>query len=192
MALALVVLAIGSVLAGYVGVPHALGGHNQLAVWLEPSFAPPAGEVSAGAVEAGTAEAVEAEEEIALERTLMLVSSLIALAGIGLAVFLWLKRRDLAERFARGYAGLHRLLLNKYYVDEIYDAVIVRPLVALSREGLWRGFDVKVVDGAVNGTAAIVDGCSWVLRRVQTGSVLTYAGSVILGAVLILGYYLWR
>jgi NADH-quinone oxidoreductase subunit L len=174
------------VLAGYVGVPHALGGHNQLAVWLEPSFAPPAGEAVAGAA------AAEAEEEIALERTLMLVSSLIALAGIGLAVFLWLKRRDLPERFARGNPGLHRLLLNKYYVDEVYEAAVVQPIKATSQNVLWRGVDVGLVDGAVNGTASLVASSSWVLRRLQTGSVRTYAGSVIFGVVLVLSYYLWR
>ena len=76
-------------------------------------------------------------------------------------------------------------------MDEIYDAAIVHPTVVASREGLWRGFDVQVVDGAVNGTAAIVAGGAWMLRQLQTGSVRAYAGSIILGVVLILGYYLW-
>ena len=93
---------------------------------------------------------------------------------------------------ARSLSGLHRLLLNKYYVDEIYDATVVKPIKVVSTEGLWRGFDVKVVDGAVNGTAAIVDGGAAVLRRLQSGSVRTYAGSVLVGVVVILGYYLWR
>ena len=62
----------------------------------------------------------------------------------------------------------------------------------MSREGLWRGFDVKVIDGAVNGAGAIVDGGADVLRRLQTGSVRTYAGSLFVGVVVILGYYLWR
>jgi NADH-quinone oxidoreductase subunit L len=61
----------------------------------------------------------------------------------------------------------------------------------VSTEGLWRGFDVKVIDGAVNGTAAIIGAGAAVLRRVQTGSVRTYAGSLLAGVVLILGYYLW-
>jgi NADH-quinone oxidoreductase subunit L len=70
--------------------------------------------------------------------------------------------------------------------------VIVRPIRLLSEEGLWRGFDVKLVDGAVNGTATVVGGSASLLRRLQTGSVRTYAGSVLVGVVLILGYYLWR
>ena len=62
----------------------------------------------------------------------------------------------------------------------------------MSQEGLWRGVDVHVIDGAVNGAATIVDGGSSLLRRLQTGSVRAYAGSLFIGVVLILGYYLWR
>jgi NADH-quinone oxidoreductase subunit L len=184
MALVLIVLAIGSVLAGYIGIPHALGGHNALSAWLAPAFAAP------GTPEAG--EVVLSAEETALELTLMGVSSLIAFAGIGLAAFIWLKRRVIADRFADNYPRVYRLLLNKYYVDEIYDAVIVHPTKAISERGLWRGFDVKVVDAAVNGAGSIVNGSAAVLRQLQTGSVRAYASSVFIGVVVILGYYLWR
>jgi NADH-quinone oxidoreductase subunit L len=200
MAFALVVLALGSILAGYVGVPHALGGHNPLGAWLEPAFqatncgAP----VTTGAL-AGLAvepclpgEEAEAAEDVGLELSLMVVSSLIAFAGIGLATFLWLKRRDIPAQLAQQYAGVHRLLLNKYYVDEVYDATIVQPIKVVSEEGLWRGFDVKVVDGAVNGAGYLVSGVSIVLRLMQNGSVKTYAASTFMGAVAILAYYLWR
>ena len=182
MALALIVLAVGSVLAGYIGVPHVLGGHNQLAAWLAPSFQatalPEEAEIPAG--------------EAALEFTLMGVSSAIAIGGILLAAFIWLKRRSIADALALRFGGLHRLLLNKYYVDEVYDATVVHPIHVASREALWRGFDVRVVDGAVNGTAAIVSAGSSVLRRLQTGSVRAYASSMLIGVVVILGYYLWR
>ena len=93
---------------------------------------------------------------------------------------------------ARTFAPLHTLLLNKYYVDELYDATIVQPIKVVSQQGLWRGFDVGIIDGAVNGTGALVSGGSAVLRRLQTGSVRTYAGSLFVGVVLVLGYYLWR
>jgi NADH-quinone oxidoreductase subunit L len=197
MALALIVLAIGSVLAGYVGVPHALGGHNALAAWLEPSFeahAPAAEGVAAPTEEPGAAvpTAEGAHDETALERTLMAVSSFIALLGIGIAWFLWVKRRDIVDGLSRRLAPVHRLLLNKYYVDEVYDATVVHPVLLVSREGLWRGFDVKVIDGAVNGTGSLVNAGAWVLRRLQTGSVRAYAGGVFVGVVVILGYYLWR
>jgi NADH-quinone oxidoreductase subunit L len=152
-----------------------------------------AGASAEAALEGAAEEGAEAESEIALERTLMMVSSLIALAGIGLAVFFWLRRRDLPASIAAQFPGLHRLLLNKYYVDEVYDAAVVQPIRVGSQEGLWRGVDVGILDGAVNGTASIVGSMSSLLRRLQTGSVRAYAGSVIFGVVLILGYYMmWR
>ena len=117
---------------------------------------------------------------------------IVALAGIGLASFIWLKRREIADTAAATFPGLYRLLLHKYYVDEIYDVTVVEPIRIVSQEGLWRGIDVNVIDGAVNGTASIVDGGSSLLRRLQSGSVLAYAGSLFVGVVLILGYYLWR
>jgi NADH-quinone oxidoreductase subunit L len=194
MALALIVLAIGSVLAGYAGVPRALGGSNALGGWLAPSFTARSvttladqqvGEVgeAGGAGEAGAA---------GLELSLMVVSSIVAIVGIGLAAFIWLKRREIAATAAATFPGLYRLLLNKYYVDEVYDAAIVQPIRIVSQEALWRGIDVHVIDGAVNGVATIVDGWSSLLRRLQTGSVRAYAGSLFIGVVLILGYYLWR
>ena len=196
MAVALIVLAIGSIAAGYIGVPHALGGHNALAEWLKPSFTVTAAAAEAEAaepvVEGEAAEGAEAPDEIALERTLMGVSIAIALVGIGIASFIWLRRRDLAASMARRFAPVHRLLLNKYYVDELYDTTIVQPIRVVSQEGLWRGFDVKVIDGAVNGTATIVAASAAVLRRLQTGSVRAYAGSLFVGVVMVLGYYLWR
>jgi len=182
MAIALILLAIGSVAAGYIGIPHVLNGHNALHAWLEPAFgvheAVRGGE---GAVETGS-----------LELTLMFVSSVIAILGVAIATVIWLRRRHIADSMAKTFAPIHRLLLNKYYVDEFYDAVIVQPIKVVSQQGLWRGFDVRIIDGAVNGTGALVSGASAVLRRLQTGSVRAYAGSLFVGVVVVLGYYLWR
>lgn len=183
MALVLVILAVGSVLAGYVGVPHALGGHDPLGAWLAPSFQPPGAEGP---------EAAADPEAAVLELSLMGVSSAVAIGGILLASFIWLRRRELAAALARRFVGVYTLLLNKYYVDELYDAAVVRPIQVGSEQGLWRGFDVAVVDGAVNGAGAIVAEGSSLLRRLQTGSVRAYAGSMFIGVIVILGYYLWR
>jgi NADH-quinone oxidoreductase subunit L len=191
MALVLIVLAIGSVAAGWIGIPHVLGGHNELHAWLQPVFEAPVragAEVAAAAGEAGGEAAAEAN----LELTLMGVSTVIAVLGIFIAYGIWVRRRAIANRFAETYPGLHELLLNKYYVDELYDAVIVQPVKVGSTEGLWRGFDVTLIDGAVNGVAAIVAASATSLRRLQTGSVRTYAGSLFVGVIVILGYYLWR
>ena len=200
MAFALIVLAIGSVLAGYVGVPHALGGHNNLGAWLEPAFqATNCGQPVTTGELAGIAledclpgEQAGAEDHAALELSLMAVSSLVAFAGIGLATFLWLKRKDIPAQMATQFSGVHQLLLNKYYVDEVYDATIVQPIKVVSQEGLWRGFDVKIVDGAVNGAGYFVSGVSIILRLLQNGSVKTYAAAIFAGAVTILAYYFWR
>jgi NADH-quinone oxidoreductase subunit L len=184
MAVALVLLAVGSVLAGYVGVPHAFGGSNRIEQFLEPSF-------TAG----GEAQAADHEESAAatesLERGLAGVSIVVALTGIGLATYFFLKNRRAADSVSARFAGLHRLLEHKYYVDEIYDAAVVRPIRIVSEDGLWKGVDVRVIDGSVNGVGDVVDRGGELLRRVQTGSVRVYAASLFFGVVLILGYYLW-
>jgi NADH-quinone oxidoreductase subunit L len=92
---------------------------------------------------------------------------------------------------ARRFSSVYHLLYHKYYVDEIYDAAIVQPIRLLSTEGLWKGMDVRLVDGTVNGIGLAVRATSDVVRRVQTGSVRTYAASLFLGVALILGWYLW-
>ncbi len=171
MAIALVVLAIGSVVAGYVG----LGGRFEH--FLEPAFAPQTTEVAA---------------EASVEATLMLVSIVVAFAGIGIATYYFLKNTRAAAAMAARFAGLRLLLQNKYYVDEIYDAAVVQPIRITSDSGLWKGIDVNVIDRIVNGVGRSVAGASDRLRRLQTGSVRAYAASLFFGVVLILGYYLWR
>jgi len=177
MALALVVLAVGSVVAGYVGLPAALGGGDWFARFLEPAF--------------GVHAADEAVAEHGLELTLMVVSSLVAVIGIAIAAYFFLKNRAAADRVAEQFAGPHRLLEHKYYVDEIYDAAVVQPIRITSETALWKLIDIRIIDGAVNGVAETVGGASELLRRIQTGSVRAYAASLFLGVVLILGYYLW-
>jgi len=177
MALALLVLAGGSVIAGYAGLPELLGGGNWFAHYLEPSFG---------------AAPVEEVVEHGLEGTLMLVSVAAALVGIGIAFYYFLKNRRAAEELAGRFSGVRTLLLNKYYVDEIYDATVVQPIRIISQEGLWKVVDVKVIDGAVNGVGQTVTGSSDLIRRLQTGSVRAYAASLFLGVVAILGYYLWK
>jgi NADH-quinone oxidoreductase subunit L len=107
-------------------------------------------------------------------------------------VVLFRRRREAADALAARFAGIHRLLLGKYFVDELYNAVIVQPIKNVSTVFLWRGFDAGVIDGAVNGAGQVVRGGGTALRRLQTGSVRVYAASLFLGVVLILGYYLWR
>ena len=197
MAVPLILLALGSVLAGYVGVPAVLGGANRIEHFLEPSFtvheAAVPHAVGEGAVPEGTTGAEPGHEAAAgTEARLMTVSSAVAFVAIGVAFYFFAARRRAAEALAARFAGLYRLLLNKYYVDEAYGAAIVEPIKRISTSVLWRGVDVGLVDGAVDGTGWTVRAASGLLRRLQTGSIRAYAAGVLGGAILILGYYLWR
>ena len=116
----------------------------------------------------------------------------LALAGIGIAYYFWLRNPAAATAWSRRFSGIHTLLMKKYYVDEIYDAAIVQPIRIVSTVGLWKGVDVGGIDGSVNGVGLGVRAGSNLLKRLQTGSIRTYAASLFLGAVLVLGYYLWR
>ena len=201
----LIALTVGSVLAGYIGLPHALGGSNRIEKWLEPSLTAPHMVASAAeatrsmepteaAAPAATEHGAEGEhaESTSVELGLMGLSSVVALSGIGLAWFFFVADPRRAESVAQSFAGLRTVLLNKYYVDEAYDAAIVQPLKITSERVLWMVVDANGIDGAVNGAAESVGGLGELLRRLQTGSVRAYAASLLLGAVLVLGYYLSR
>jgi NADH-quinone oxidoreductase subunit L len=210
MAIPLIILAIGSVVAGYVGVPHALGGQNRIETFLEPSFevsaagasrtafasqaTPLLQPVAAQEPQAAPAEPAQAEHapaDEATELTLMAISVGVAFAGIGIAAYFWLRNRNAAAALARQFSGLHRLLMRKYYVDEIYDAAIVQPIKLVSTGGLWHGVDAGIIDGTVNGVGSVIGALSAGLRRLQNGSVRSYAAALFLGVALILGWYLW-
>ena len=181
MAIPLVVLAIGSVFAGYLGVPAAIGGSNLFERFLAPSLAVPAIGAAASAPEHATH---------TLELILIVVSSVLALLGIGIAAYLYLKRPHMPDVFAARFPGLYQFLVNKGYIDELYDEALVQPIEVLSERVLWKG-DTSVIDGAVRGTGTIVFETGAAVRMIQTGSMRTYAVSVLFGVVLIVGYYLW-
>jgi NADH-quinone oxidoreductase subunit L len=193
MTMVLVVLAIGSVVAGFVGVPAALGGGNQIERFLEPSFTAhtpaSAGHVTSsaagggapgteGASEAGyqaepaaaaAAQHGEGEGEAGMSRAgelgLMALSVLIGVIGIWVAYRFYVRRPEIAERLAERWSTPHRWLTNKYYVDELYGATFVRGTVS-GAEGLWT-FDTQVVDGAVNGSGWFTIFSSWVSHLID-------------------------
>jgi NADH-quinone oxidoreductase subunit L len=224
MTMPLMALAVGAVVAGFVGVPAALGGTNAIEHFLEPSFT--AQQVAAdagGAVEAsGSAAAAESaaegsEEPIsrAGELGLMLLSVLVALAGIALANQFYVKKPEVADHLKEQWAGPHRVLSNKYYVDELYGATVIKGTMASGR-GLW-SVDRNVVDGIVNGAGwttlasswlsgltdrSVVDGLvnlvariceegSFWFRRVQTGLVQNYALVMLIGVFAFVSVYLF-
>jgi NADH-quinone oxidoreductase subunit L len=181
MTIPLIILAVLSLVGGIVGIPESLGGHNALGSWLEPVFTPadnkllifPAGEVSAA------------------EYILMIVSLGVATVGALVARNIFVKRREVAVQLASRWNRFYRLLFNKYYVDEIYDAAIVNPVVNGSERVLWARFDVGVIDAAVNGTAKLIAIGSQFIRRMQTGVVQGYALSFVIGIIFVLGWLIF-
>jgi NADH-quinone oxidoreductase subunit L len=171
----LVVLGALSAVGGLLNLPPFLGGGAALEHWIEPVTEPAAAffrlEMPHGQTE------------------LFLVGSAVLIGALGLVAG-WratLRRRTLPAAEAPADTGLARVIYRKYYVDEIYDALIVRPLVWLSRVVLWKGVDQGVVDGAaVNGTAKLSRGLGWLGSRLQTGQVGVYVILFLVGALWIL------
>jgi NADH-quinone oxidoreductase subunit L len=175
MTVPLAILAFFVVVVGFVGVPPEHGAYHR---FVESVLAA-AGGAAQHAAPVG-------------EWPMAAVSVLIAGAGIGLATRCYLWRPGEPERWAARCPRLYRWLLNKYYVDEAYDTLLVEPI----RRGavwLWRRFDEPIVDGSVNGIGALVRTGGRLLRYLQTGYVTSYVLSFILGVVAILGYLaFWR
>ncbi len=116
----------------------------------------------------------------------VVVSVAFGLAGIALAWLFYVAKPGLPDQVATTFNGLYKLIYNKYFVDEIYDAVVVNPVVSGSREVLWKGVDVAVIDGAVNGVGNRARGIGGVLKRLQSGNIRSYAAWVLLGSVVLL------
>jgi NADH-quinone oxidoreductase subunit L len=234
----LMALAVGAIVAGFVGIPAALGGGNAIEHFLEPSFTaeqvrqnpdttaavnpgePRSADTSSVRLQpdhqaAEGAHGEEHEVSRGVEIGLMLFSLLVAVAGISLAYQFYIAKPEISEQLAEQFAGAHRTLSNKYYVDELYDATVISGTFAGAR-GLWT-VDRTVVDGAVNGTGkativsswfsgaadkTIVDGLvnlvGWVVqesshafRRFQTGLVQNYAMLMLLGIFAFMSLYLF-
>jgi NADH-quinone oxidoreductase subunit L len=179
MAVVLVVLAALSVAGGFVGIPASLGGGNAIEHWLDPVFAPASRILLAAP-----------HGHDPMEYVLMALSIAVAAAGILLARRWYLRDKSVPENLARAWKPVYTLLLNKYYVDEVYDAGVVRPLVGGSEHLLWKRLDVGVIDWSVNTLARLVGWLGGVLRRVQTGVTESYMFMFLVGVVAILGWLL--
>ena len=124
--------------------------------------------------------------EVKEDATLMAISTAAGLIGIFLAWLMYVARPGMADAFAGGVKGLYALVYNKYFVDEIYDAAVVRPLVGGSRAVLWKGVDAGVIDGAVNGVGARAQRLGGVLKLLQSGNIRSYATWVVVGSVVVI------
>ncbi len=178
----LIVLAFLAVVGGLVGVPAALGGHNQIHHFLDPVFGH-AQEV----YKIGIKESLEHSH--AAEYGLMGLSVAIAVIGIGVAFVMYLKNPQLPANFVARFTQLHRWVYNKWFVDEAYDVLFVNSTKKLGTF-CWKGFDVKVVDGIVNGTGKLVNVFSTALRYTQSGLIHNYALSMVLGMVVMVAIFI--
>jgi NADH-quinone oxidoreductase subunit L len=181
MLIPLLVLALLSIIGGYVGIPHVLGGHNYFEEFLEPIFAG-----------ANSKMMLPLHDSAALELGLMAGSVAIGLLGMFAGWKIYTQRTEIAERTAKKYSGLHKLLWNKYFVDETYDAMIVNPIKQTSDKFLWKVFDVKVIDNTLNYSAKFVEATASIFRRIQTGVVQSYAVIFVAGILVMLGYLMVR
>ncbi|MEW6061542.1 MAG: NADH-quinone oxidoreductase subunit L [Bacteroidota bacterium] len=177
----LIILAVLSVVGGFVGVPHVLGGalgvHNYVEEFLEPVFAPANAKLH-----------LPYHDSAGLELGLMAVSVAVGLAGIWFGRYVYIQRKDIAESAAKKFSGLYKLLWNKYYVDEVYDAVVVNPIKQTSDKFLWKIFDVQIIDNALNFSAKFIETTANIFRKVQTGVVQSYAVIFVAGILFVLGY----
>jgi NADH-quinone oxidoreductase subunit L len=179
MTLPLMILAILSVIGGWVGIPAALGGHNEIEHFLAPVFS-----------SAGT-EAVVTGTGHGLELGLAAVSLLTALLGLFIAYYLYVLKPGTSTALARKARPLYTLLENKFYVDEIYNAFIVSPLFIATRIFLFGMIDFGIVDGSGKLGGAATRGLSTITRRVQSGNIRSYAGWLALGAAAVIAAMLF-
>jgi NADH-quinone oxidoreductase subunit L len=121
----------------------------------------------------------------------MAISVAAGLLGILIAWAMYLLKPGMADSFADSVKGLYTLVYNKYFVDEIYDAAVVNPVVNGSRTVLWRFADAGVIDGIVNGVGSRAKGIGSVLRLMQSGNIRSYATWVLLGSVGVIGLMAW-
>ncbi|HET6935215.1 MAG TPA: NADH-quinone oxidoreductase subunit L [Candidatus Angelobacter sp.] len=190
----LVVLAIGSIVAGWVGVPAFMGGNNHFEHFLAPvikSGAPTSPTAMEHVPEAAGQPAEEKPENTGEEWALAGTSVAVAVLGFLLAWFLYYKRPELPDRITSRIHGLYLTVLHKYYIDEGYNLLFVKPLLALSTVVFWRGVDQNIIDGLVNGAGSASKGIGNELRHMQSGNIRSYAAWVAAGGAAVLAYMIW-
>jgi NADH-quinone oxidoreductase subunit L len=194
MLVPLVLLAILSVAGGWIGIPHSLGGGDRFGRFLDPVThgigAPPSFEQVSIAMRTGAPIPAPAPapppEDPGTERWLMGFSALAAVLGLLLADTLYRRKPELPAKMAARSRALYSLVCNKYWIDELYGLLIVKPLLVLSRYVLWGAFDRGLIGGGGHVLAGVAQGSGSILRRIQSGNIRSYAGWLAIGAAAIL------
>jgi NADH-quinone oxidoreductase subunit L len=180
----LVILAILSFTGGWVGI------HHRFDLFLSPVFYSHAeAHFVTGAEAAAFEEKAAAMEKLELMLTGVSVGA--GLLGLYLAWLLYYRRRDLPEKIATSLGGLYQTVVNKYYVDELYASLFVKPLLEGSTEILWKGADQGVIDASVNSAADSARHVSDRVRHMQSGNLRSYAGWVAAGGAVVIAYMIW-
>ncbi len=185
MLLPLAVLAVLSLAGGWVGIPAALGGNNQIERFLDPVFANPA-----------VSEAVAPAAGHGLELLLAAISVLTAALGFFIAYLFYCKKPGTAAALAERNQSVYSLVKNKYWVDELYSAFLVTPLLMVTRGVLELVFERGVVNGSARAAGATTQGFAWITRTQISGNIRSYAGWLAIGAAAVIagmlfGHSLW-
>ena len=183
MTVPLIVLAVLSVIGGFIGIPEALWGGNHFHHWLAPLLGNENGAVAAVGDTHHFSHTVE--------YVMIFLSVAVAAAGIFGAYVFYIKKPEKPVQLAERWPLLHQLVYNKYYVDEIYNVFIIQPIKLVSTYLLWKIFDAGIIDGMVNLTGTTVRGLSRVAARLQNGYAQSYAITFLLGVLLVLGAFVW-
>ena len=183
MTIPLIILAILSAIGGFIGIPEIFSGEhgNLFHSWLAPIFK--------------TAEIKLMDfgsHSHSQELLLMLISIIAAVSAILYARFVYLKKPEVADKTASRFKRIYHTLLNKYILDEAYEATIVNPIVKGSEKILWNFTDNKVIDGLINYIAKLIDALSGVIKKIQTGVAQSYALMMVLGILIALFWIILR
>jgi NADH-quinone oxidoreductase subunit L len=180
MTVPLLILAFLSIFGGWFAAPKLVGGVDYFAKFLAPVFsayAPPVAEPAVLIAEPRASAAMD------FVHALTGWPVIVAVLGWLIAWWFYIKNTDVPKRLAESLHALYTLLLNKYYLDEIYAALLVRPLLWISTHVLWHVVDEGAIDGVVNGAAGVARGSGGELRKLQSGNTRSYAAWVVIGAL---------
>jgi NADH-quinone oxidoreductase subunit L len=174
MTVPLMLLCVGAIASGWVGIPHLLGGGAQFTEFMKPVLGH-----------------LEVHGTHAEEWMVMGISVFVGLSGISLAYFFYVKRADIPVKLAQQFNAIYKTLWNKYYVDELYSFIIVRPTIWAATNILVGITDAKIIEAIVNGVPKGIGEFSQILRRVQTGLLQHYATIMAMGVLIIIVFMLW-
>jgi NADH-quinone oxidoreductase subunit L len=175
MTVPLMLLCIGAIGSGWVGIPHLLGGGAHFTEFMMPVLGHAEGH--------GT----HAEELI-----VMAISVVAGFSGIGLAAYFYLLNPDVPGKLLQQFSAVHRVLFNKYYIDELYSFIFIRPTIWVAKNILIGITDTRIIEAIVNGVPATIGAFSQLLRKMQTGLLQHYATIMATGALIIVALMLFR